>query len=165
VYAFKKEGDKFYAQKTDLVSPYECGVPPAKQQEPGFVGRLKEEKEATRAASWIPTNPWIRQANDPPFDTQSFCPCVHDDNWTLGQAFFRGDLCFVQQVDGGDEWLAIKQDMPFESISFRRIIQTQGAKRRGSCSAGYGMRASRSAGSWIITRWTPSLASVDCIRP
>ena len=137
----KKDGDRFFAQKTDLLNPYECGVSLEKQQQ-GFGERLKQEKEATRSASWIPTwvklgkaNPWIRQASDPPFDTQSFHACVHDDelldkfahgNWCLGQAFVRDDLCFIQQVNGGDEWLTIKQDVPFESISFGHILRTQG---------------------------------------
>jgi hypothetical protein len=35
-------------------------------------------------------------------------------------------LCFIQQVDGGDEYLTIKQDQPFESISFGRIISRAG---------------------------------------
>jgi len=142
VYAFKKEGGKYYAQKTDLLNPHECAHSIEEQQQPGFAERLTEEKEATRAASWIPTwlklgkaNPWIQQASDPPFNTQSFHPCVNDDelldkfahgNWCLGQAFYRGDLCFIQQDDGGDEWLAIKQGTPFESISFGRVIRDQG---------------------------------------
>lgn len=141
VYAFKKEGDRYYAQKTELLNPHECGMSLDVQQR-GFVQRLKEEKEASRAASWIPTwlrigkrNPWVREASDPPFNMQSFHGCPSDDelldkfahgNWCLGQAFYRGDLCFIQQVDGGDEWLTIKQDAPFESISFGRIIETQG---------------------------------------
>jgi hypothetical protein len=80
-------------------------------------------------------NPWIREANDPPFNTQSFYECADDaellakfehGNWTLGQAFHIGDLCFINQIDGGDEWLTIKQDTPFESISFRHIIVKDG---------------------------------------
>src|ERR1700722_1127766 len=84
VYAFKKQGDMFYAQKTDLLNPRECGVPLEKQLQ-GFSKRLKEEKEAVRAASWIPTwlklgkqSPWIQEANDPPFNTQSFHLCQSD---------------------------------------------------------------------------------------
>jgi hypothetical protein len=143
VYAFKKEGGRYFAQKTGLLNPHECGHSIEDQQNtPGFAERLGREKEATRAASWIPTwlklgreNPWVRNAVDPPFDTRSFHPCVSDDelldklahgNWCLGQAFFRGDLCFIQQVGGGDEWLTIKQGTPFESISFGRIIATKG---------------------------------------
>jgi len=142
VYAFKREGGKFFAQKTNLLNPHECGASIEEQQTAGFAERLREEKRAPRAASWIPTwiklgkqNPWIRQATDPAFSTQSFHACVDDDElldrlaggqWCLGQALYRGDMCFIQQVDGGDEWLAIKQDVPFESISFGRIIKSQG---------------------------------------
>jgi hypothetical protein len=149
VYAFKQETGKFYAQKTDLLNPIECGVPLDKQLQ-GFSKRLKVEKEANRAASWISIwlrlgkqNPWIRQASDPPFNTQSFHACLSDDelldkfeqsNWCIGQAFYRGDLCFIQQsVDAGGEWLAIKQDVPFESISFGRIMC--GPRRSRRCPA------------------------------
>ncbi len=143
VYAFKKEGGRYYAQKTNLLNPYECGHSIDDQQRrSGFADRLCAEKEATRAASWIPTwlklgkeNPWIRSAGDPPFTTQSFHACVSDDelldkfahgNWCLGQAFYRGDVCFINQSNGGDEWLTIKQGTPFESISFGRIVRDQG---------------------------------------
>lgn len=77
-------------------------------------------------------NPWINEANDPPFSLRSFCECHDIDDllakfshgdWCLGQAFYLGDLCFIQQVDGGDEWLAIKEDVAFESISFRAILK------------------------------------------
>jgi hypothetical protein len=142
IYAFRKEGGKYFAQKTKLLNPHECGNSVEEQQRPGFAERLKEEKEATRAASWIPTwlkfgreNPWIRRASDPPFNTQSFYPCVSDDdlldkfaqgNWCAGQAFYRGDLCFINQSNGGDEWLTIKRNVPFESISFGHIINKEG---------------------------------------
>ena len=46
-------------------------------------------------------------------------------NWCLGQAVIHKDLCFIQQVDGGDEWLTIKnfddEAVAFESISFDMI--------------------------------------------
>ncbi len=141
VYAFKKDGDKFYAQRTDRINPSECGIPFHEQPE-GFADRLDAAKELARGRNWIPTwlkigrkNAWIREANDPPFDTQSFHGCLSDDelldkfehgNWSLGQAFYRGSLCFVQQVDGGDEWLTIKEDTPFESISFGHILKKEG---------------------------------------
>ncbi len=92
---------------------------------------------ATRPA-WNPADPvvtwlaigeanrWIRRACDPPFTRASFVACVDAaelavrlayGNWCLGQAFFLGDLCFIQQVDGGDEWLVIKENVAFESAS------------------------------------------------
>jgi hypothetical protein len=143
VYAFKQDGDRYFAQKTNLLNPWECGRSIEEQQQtPGLAARLGEEKQATRAASWIPTwiklgkqNPWIREASDPPFNTRSFHACVSDDelldkfrqrNWCAGQAFYRGNVCFINQSNGGGEWLTIKQDTPFESISFGRIIATQG---------------------------------------
>ena len=43
-------------------------------------------------------------------------------NWCLGQSVIYRELCFIQQVDGGDEWLTIKnfgdEAVAFESISF-----------------------------------------------
>lgn len=46
-------------------------------------------------------------------------------NWAIRQGVVYGDLAFIQQVDGGDEWWALKQDgetwVPFESIGFKRI--------------------------------------------
>lgn len=89
-------------------------------------------------STWIDIgrkNPWIRAASDPVFNSQSFHECASDDelldkfahgNWSLGQAFHIGDLCFINQVDGGDEWLTIKQNQAFESISFGTIIARSG---------------------------------------
>lgn len=46
-------------------------------------------------------------------------------NWAIRQGVVYGDLAFIQQVDGGDEWWTLKQDgetwVPFESLSFKRI--------------------------------------------
>jgi hypothetical protein len=140
VYAFKRQDGKFYAQRTDL-NPHECGIS-LEEQFQRSDNRVNGQPEEGRAASWIPTwiklgkqNPWIRLATDPPFNTQSFHECANDDelldklsrgNWSLGQAFYVGHLCFIQQVDGGDEWLSIKQGAPFDSISFGRIIRREG---------------------------------------
>lgn len=48
-------------------------------------------------------------------------------NCCLGQAIIFKDLCFIQQVNGGDEWLTIKnfkdEAVDFESMSFKRIIK------------------------------------------
>jgi hypothetical protein len=141
VYAFQKQGGKYFAQKTNLLNPCECGLS-IDDQNDGFAAQLRRRKKEPRVASWIPAwlkigkrNAFVRRANDPPFNAQSFQACAHDDelldkfaqgNWRLGQAFYRGDLCFIQQQDGGDKWLAIKQDTPFESISFGRIIRDHG---------------------------------------
>lgn len=77
-------------------------------------------------------NPWIKYANDPPFNRRSFVLCrsveelyvfIWHGNWSLGTAFVLGDLCFINQVDGGDEYLTIKRDLPFESASLREMIR------------------------------------------
>ena len=44
-------------------------------------------------------------------------------NWCLGQGLALGDLCFINQIDGGDEWLTIKQDLAFESISWLAVME------------------------------------------
>jgi hypothetical protein len=44
VYAFKKEGGKYFAQKTDLRSPHECGVSIEEQQQPGFAHRFSGQQ-------------------------------------------------------------------------------------------------------------------------
>ena len=80
-------------------------------------------------------NWWISRAVDPPFNESSFWECASLDElllrfehggWALGAAFYLDDLCFIQQVDGGDEWLTIKQGLAFESISFGGIIRRDG---------------------------------------
>lgn len=77
-------------------------------------------------------NPWISSADDPPFTRNSFTGCysveeladrIGHGNWSLGTAFYYRDLCFINQVDGGDEWLTIRHGIAFESITFARIIE------------------------------------------
>jgi len=81
-------------------------------------------------------NPWIREANDPPFTALSFHVCADEDelverllrgNWCLGQAFVLGEVCFINQVDGGDEWLTIKGRTAFESITMQTHSETRSA--------------------------------------
>lgn len=78
-------------------------------------------------------NPWIKHADDPAFTLESFYQCadrqelkdrISGMGWCLGQAFTLGNLCFIQQVDGGDEWLVIKENLAFESWSIDRMIQS-----------------------------------------
>lgn len=80
-------------------------------------------------------NPWISQAWDPPFDKSMFYECKTIDelidklewgNWCLGSAFYYKNLCFINQINGGDEWLVIKDDIPFDSMSCRLIIKDHG---------------------------------------
>jgi len=53
-----------------------------------------------------------------------------DGNLCLGTGFIFKNLFFLQQVDGGDEWatykITDKTIFQFESISFKRIIETDG---------------------------------------
>jgi hypothetical protein len=89
---------------------------------------------ADPVATWLSigeANRWIRRAWDPPFTRKCFVECadavalaerLSHGNWCLGQAFFLGDLCFVQQVGGGDEWLVIKQGIAFESASCGHML-------------------------------------------
>lgn len=80
-------------------------------------------------------NPWIHQAWDPPFNELSFHVCSDVDelanlilrgNWSLGQAFVLEDICFINQIDGGDEWLTIKGSTAFESITMRTYQESEG---------------------------------------
>ena len=78
-------------------------------------------------------NLWVREAGDPPFNELSFkiCRDVHDltdrilqGNWGLGSAFVLDDICFINQVNGGDEWLTIKGKTKFESITMQTWVET-----------------------------------------
>lgn len=80
-------------------------------------------------AKWLDIgrkNQWIRQAEDPRFTDKSFSECLSFEdladmilrgNWCLGQAFYCGDICLINQVNGGDEWLVIKGYTSFESFT------------------------------------------------
>lgn len=50
-------------------------------------------------------------------------------NWCLGSSFIYNDLCFMNQVDGGGEWLTIKrfgdEAIAFESMSMSLIIKDE----------------------------------------
>jgi hypothetical protein len=121
---FRREGDQFFARQIPWLNPREAGSIDSQKKRLIF--------------DWSKIgkgNQWIRQANDPPFNTQSFTEVQSDaellekfkhGNWSLGQAFHIGDLCFIQQQNGGDEWLTIKGNTAFESISFGHIIESKG---------------------------------------
>ena len=52
-----------------------------------------------------------------------------EGNWCLGQAFIYKNLCFINQVNAGDEWLTIKnfedEAIHFESISMIPTIRDE----------------------------------------
>lgn len=81
-------------------------------------------------------NVWIRQrgsgnakdvcAFEPPLSEQDFFQCytieeLYDrltlGNWTLGQPFYFQNLCFINQINAGDEWLVIRDELAFESLT------------------------------------------------
>lgn len=99
------------------------------------IGELTAEQRE-QLAWWVAIgrrNPWIREAVDPPFTVLSFHFCrdirelaerLLHGNWCLGQAFTLGEICFINQIDGGDEWLTIKGRTPFESITMQTFNES-----------------------------------------
>lgn len=96
---------------------------------------LDEEQQIEQWLAVGRANPWIQEAWDPPFDRRSFAKCETPDelaerlahgNWSLGSAFYHKDLCLINQVDGGDEWLTIRHGFAFESVSFGLIDEHEG---------------------------------------
>lgn len=93
------------------------------------------DEHATLIAEWLrigKENPAIAAATDPPFTTDSFQECftveeleerITAASWGVGSAFFHLDLCFIQQVEGGDEWLTIRHGVAFESITALPLIE------------------------------------------
>lgn len=60
------------------------------------------------------------------FTMQDLQDFFKQGNWGIRQGVVYGDLAFIQQVNGGDEWWTLKKDEAgnwhdFESISFKRI--------------------------------------------
>lgn len=64
----------------------------------------------------------------PSFYVDSFHQCrdlaelldkFESKHWAYGQAFYLGDLCLINRVEGGSEWEAIRGGAAFDSISFR----------------------------------------------
>ena len=84
-------------------------------------------------------NQWIAGAYDPSFTLDSFrnaeCDSVHNlwkairgdcelgnyKMWSLGTVFYWRNICCINQLCGGDEWLIIRDDIPFESCTFSRF--------------------------------------------
>jgi hypothetical protein len=79
---------------------------------------------------------WIRQrgsknpedicAFEPRLNEQDFFQCgsipelynlLTQGNWILGQPFYYRDLCFINQINAGDEWLVIRDGLAFESLT------------------------------------------------
>lgn len=83
--------------------------------------------------SWVKlgrANHWIRRAADPPFSEDSLKKCesaeelaeqITRGSWCLGQGFYWRNQCWINQVGGGDEWLVIKDEIAFESVTARAV--------------------------------------------
>jgi len=104
----------------------------------GGATRPQEDTMTDWRETWLSLgnrNSWICLAVDPPFTLDSFRECKDDAeltdylggercmSWALGSAFYVGDLCFIQQVNGGDEWLVLRRGLAFESLSARHVIE------------------------------------------
>lgn len=61
------------------------------------------------------------------FSMDDLSDFLSNGNWAIRQGVIYGDLAFIQQVDGGDEWWTLKQDgnewVPFESLSLQAIAK------------------------------------------
>ncbi|OPL12656.1 MAG: hypothetical protein AVO34_06885 [Firmicutes bacterium ML8_F2] len=109
---------------------------------PARAGQFSFKEVKAMLQEWLGigrTNPWIKEAADPPFTEKSFYRCLCLDelmeklehgNWCLGQAFYLGNLCFINQVEGGDEWLVIRGKLAFESITYRAFKDFKNWYRR-----------------------------------
>ena len=75
-------------------------------------------------------NPWIIEAWDPPLHITEQCikntieelfDHFQRGNWCLADCVIYDDICFINQIDGGSEYLVIKRDCAFESLSANRL--------------------------------------------
>ncbi|WP_316787758.1 hypothetical protein [Pedobacter frigoris] len=76
-------------------------------------------------------NRWIAAATEPEFSAAQLTECHSVEeleynlslgNWNLGKGFYFQNLCLINQIDGGDEWLTIRDRIPFESMTVWRLI-------------------------------------------
>ncbi|ONG72112.1 hypothetical protein BKK44_10005 [Bacillus cereus] len=63
-----------------------------------------------------------------------FVEFMKQGNWAIRQGVSIGNLLFVNQINGGDEWLSIKKDeegnlKAFDSISFLSIYESLGDEK------------------------------------
>ena len=104
----------------------------------------KKVVEIAMQNHWINGNAAIMDGDpfsaiENPLTENSFSTLDHIDdlretfihgNWAIRSAFIHKNLAFINQVDGGDEWLIIKEfedgeAKAFESVSFDRMIQEE----------------------------------------
>jgi hypothetical protein len=120
---------------TNWLEAYTYGVQFAQREAAVNEVRVVPELDDELRKTWFMLgrdNPWIREAYDPPFRIDSFVGCFSIEeleerlgygNWSLGSAFYYRDLCFINQINGGDEWLTIRHGIAFESITFGPSIE------------------------------------------
>lgn len=110
------------------------------------------------------SNRWIKEAYDPAFSLESFHVCTgraelfskFDENWCLGQAWVLGELAFINQVEGGDEYLVIRRGLKFESLSARHVL------RGSATSNGFATRGRTAHGEAELNAWLDDvLAATD----
>ena len=121
---FKQDREGYFAIETPYLNPREAG--PIETQKRRWVMRWVQLGKAY---------PQIRQAADPPFGTQSFHECrthgelvskLKHSGWPVAQAFYVGDLCFIQQ-DVLGRWLAIKGETVLGILPLAHIVEREGA--------------------------------------
>jgi hypothetical protein len=120
---------------TDWFETYAYGVQLAQSRALVAEVRVVPELDDELRQTWYQlgqSNPWIKTADDPPFTPDSFVGCystgelaerLGHGNWCIGTAFYYRDLCFINQVEGGDEWLTIRHGIAFESMTLNPSIE------------------------------------------
>lgn len=119
----------------DWFAAYHYAVRLAETREGVEHVRVVPELDTELRRAWFQIGreyPDIREAYDPSFRIDGFVGCysveeleeqIGHGNWSTGTAFYYRDLCFINQIDGGDEWLTIRHGIAFESITFGPIIE------------------------------------------
>lgn len=141
---------------TDWYEAYRHAVQLAEMSEDVEHLRVVPELDEELREQWYQLgleNPWITSADDPPFTRNSFVGCYSIDelderighgNWAIGTAFYYRDLCFINQIEGGDEWLTIRHGIAFESMTlephieegrFARLIRRLLTASKAQCQA------------------------------
>ncbi|WP_066460131.1 hypothetical protein [Anaerotruncus rubiinfantis] len=99
------------------------------------------QKECRQIIDACKKNPWLNNFADYPLYDYPYCfkqihsaeemyAVMYHGNMSVRTGYLYKDLAFIQQANGGDEWLALRKEngayTSFESISFRGIILRDG---------------------------------------
>ena len=113
-----------------------------------MTGRLKEADERTKRelADKCQENGWLRRGGYPwqddpyleeyPYEfakagsVEELRGFFAHGNWALRQGIVYEDLAFVQQVDGGDEWIVYTD--PSDLMSVNKGLEEQGIETKGA---------------------------------